>query len=37
METKEQFDRNVLLTEEYYNGIVNCRIGSNSVKHLKPK
>lgn len=37
METKEQLDRNVLLTEEYYNGIVNCRIGSNSVKHLKPK
>ena len=35
METKEQFDRNVLLTEEYYNGIINCRIGSNSVKNLK--
>ena len=31
-ETKEQFDREVLLTEDYYNGIINCRIGSNSVK-----
>jgi|TARA_Y100000034_G_C6890805_1_gene409727 hypothetical protein len=35
METKEQFDRNVLLTEEYYNGIINCRIGANAVKNLK--
>ena len=35
METKEQFDRNVLLSEEYYNGIINCRIGANSVKNLK--
>lgn len=34
METKEQFDRNVLLTEEYYNGIINCRIGAPSVKNL---
>ncbi len=30
-ETKEQFDREVLLNEEYYNGIINCRI---SRKHL---
>ena len=37
MESKEQFDRNVLLTEEYYNGIINCRIGSNAVKHIVPK
>ena len=35
METKVQFDRNVLLTEEYYNGIINCRIGANAVKNLK--
>ena len=37
METKIQFERDVLLTDEYYNGIINCRIGSNSVKYLKEK
>lgn len=35
METKEQFDREVLMTENYYNGIINCRIGGNAVKNLK--
>ena len=35
METKEQFEREVLLTEDYYNGIINCRIGGNAVKNLK--
>lgn len=30
-ETKEQFDREVLLRDDYYNGIINCRI---SRKHL---
>jgi hypothetical protein len=35
METKEQFDREVLMTEDYYNGIINCRIGGNAVKNLK--
>lgn len=30
-ETKEQFDREVLFLDEYYNGIINCRISS---KHL---
>ena len=30
-ETKEQFDREVLLKDDYYNGIINCRI---SRKHL---
>jgi hypothetical protein len=34
METKEQFEREVLLSEQYYNGIINCRIGSKSVKNL---
>lgn len=34
METKEQFEREVLLTEDYYNGIINCRIGAPSVKNL---
>ena len=32
MEAKEQFDRNVLLRDDYYNGIINCRINR---KHLK--
>jgi len=31
-EAKEQFDRDVLLREDYYNGIINCRINR---KHLK--
>lgn len=31
-EAKEQFDRDVLLREDYYNGIINCRI---NAKHLK--
>jgi hypothetical protein len=26
-EAKEQFDRNVLLTNDYYNGIINLRVG----------
>ena len=35
MEAKEQFDRDVLLTDEYYNGIIACKIGAPSVKNLK--
>ena len=35
LEAKEQFDRNVLLTDEYYNGIINCKIHSIHVKGLK--
>ena len=35
MEAKEQFDRDVLLTDDYYNGIISCKIGSLSVKSLK--
>ena len=34
-EAKEQFDKEVLLSENYYNGIINCRIGGNAVKNLK--
>ena len=34
LEAKEQFDRNVLLTNEYYNGIINCKIHSSHVKEL---
>lgn len=32
LEAKEQFDRDVLLRDDYYNGIINCRI---NAKHLK--
>jgi len=35
IEAKEQFDRDVLLNDKYYNGIINCRIGGNAVKNLK--
>ena len=35
MEAKEQFDREVLLSEEYYNGIISCKIGGQTVKNLK--
>ena len=30
-EAKEQFDRKVLETEEYYNGIINVRVGSSKA------
>jgi len=35
MEAKEQFEREVLLTEDYYNGIISCKIGGQTVKNLK--
>lgn len=35
LEAKEQFNRDVLLNDQYYNGIINCRIGGNAVKNLK--
>ena len=35
MEAKEQFDRDVHLTDEYYNGFIGCKIGAPSVKGLK--
>lgn len=35
MEAKEQFARDVLIDDKYYNGIINCRIGGNAVKNLK--
>ena len=35
METKEQFDRNVLLRDDYFNGIINCKIHSKHVTDLK--
>lgn len=35
LEAKEQFDRNVLLDDSYYNGIINCKIHRSHVKGLK--
>tara|TARA_B100002019_G_scaffold25104_1_gene18972 strand:- start:393 stop:821 length:429 start_codon:yes stop_codon:yes gene_type:complete len=39
LEAKEQFDREVLLSDEYYNGIINVRIGGSEIlkEHLKKK
>jgi len=31
LEAKEQFDRKVLLTDNYYNGIINVRIGGSKI------
>ena len=31
LEAKEQFDREVLLSDEYYNGIINVRVGSSKA------
>mgnify|MGYP000026128275 CR=1 FL=1 len=35
LEAKEQFDRNVLLDDNYYNGIINCKIHRTHVTRLK--
>lgn len=32
LEAKEQFDRNVLLDENYYNEIINCRINGRALR-----
>ena len=29
IEAREQFDRRVLETDKYYNGIINCRVGGS--------
>jgi len=34
-EAKYQFDNDVLLKEDYYNGIINCRIGKPPQKLLE--
>lgn len=31
LEAKEQFDREVLMTEDYYNGIINVRVGGSNA------
>lgn len=37
IEAKEQFERNVLLTDDYYNGIINVRVGGSQIlkEHFK--
>lgn len=35
LEAKEQFDREVLLRDDYYNGIINCRVSSAHLKITK--
>jgi hypothetical protein len=35
LEAKAQFDRNVLLDDTYYNGIIQCKIHRSHVKSLK--
>ena len=39
LEAKEQFDREVLLSDDYYNGIINVRVGGSEIlkEHLKKK
>jgi hypothetical protein len=31
LEAKEQFDRKVLLSDKYYNGIINVRVGGSKI------
>ena len=35
LEAKEQFDREVLLSDEYYNEFIGCKIHSRHVKNLQ--
>ena len=37
LEAKEQFDRKVLESDDYYNGIINVRVGSSKIltEHLR--
>lgn len=37
IEAKYQFEREVLLNDDYYNGIINCRINRSHVKNLWKK
>jgi hypothetical protein len=34
-EAKYQFDNDVLLRDDYYNGIISCRINQSHVKNIK--
>ena len=35
LEAREQFDRNVLLSDDYYNNFIGCKIHSKHVSGLK--
>jgi hypothetical protein len=35
LEAREQFDRNVLLSDEYYNNFIGCKIHGKHVAGLK--
>jgi hypothetical protein len=35
LEAKEQFNRNVLLSDEYYNEFIGCKIHSKHIAHMK--
>lgn len=37
LEAKEQFEREVLLSDDYYNGIINVRVGGSKIlkEHFK--
>jgi len=35
IEAREQFEREVLLSDDYYNGIISCRVNQNHIKNLK--
>lgn len=35
-EAEMQFARGVLMSDDYFNGIINCKIHKSHVKHLKP-
>ena len=39
LEAREQFEREVLLTDDYYNGIINVRIGGSKIlkENVKPR
>lgn len=39
IEAREQFEREVLLTDDYYNGIINVRVGGSKIlkENVKPR
>ena len=39
IEAREQFEREVLLTDDYYNGIINVRVGGSRIlkENVKPR
>jgi len=39
LEAREQFEREVLLSDDYYNGIINVRVGGSKIlkENVKPR